>query len=849
MLAAALSARAAARPATPVILEPALDGQVVSGADVHMVTAPFSDPDGQGHRCSDWRIRSGDGEVWQAPCASGANALHIHLADGAFAGTHAGSRELEPDATYRLGVRHRDDSGEEATEWSEWAEREFRTAEALASRPMRVRDILDEPAPQWGASIPAGGSLRVEQIDGVSLLEIGPEGIVHHEPAASRSDLRVVVESRDGPWVIGESELRFEDENGRPETIYLPVIALNRSSVTFWVSWNGGTHYAVPEDTAPTFRYAARGAPAPWVAREPGFAVERVAEGFRLPVNLAFIPEPGSEPGSPFFYVTELYGTVKVVTRDGQVHDFATGLLGFDPGGLIPGSGEFGLAGIAVDPGSGDVFVTVVTRPDPSAGEVVPNILRLRPSPDGLSAESVETVKSFPGEGQAPSHQISNVTVGPDGMLYVHVGDSQVPEYARDLSTIRGKILRMTPAGEPAPGNPFLDAADGVTARDYVWALGFRNPFGGAWRVADGSLYAVENGPAVDRLARIVGGRDYGWDGSDASMRPGAIYNWDPAVAPVQIAFAERETHGGSGFPEEVLGSAFVTESGPTWAAAEQARGKRITRIRIRDGRIVGAPSPLVEYNGTGRATAAGIAAGPDGLYFSGLYKDAGANSPIDPGAAIYRVRWVGFSDFEVRYASVDGLTIDLADRSRVADAWSWEWDFGDGTTSRERGARHRYEVEGTYIVRLRVNGIAAARKIRAGTDAAVLTVELFGLPDFTEPLDVREADTVDLVPGGAVEAAAVRWRGTLVPRFSERYRFESVATGSSRVTVAGRRVIDEDHVAGEIDLESGRPVEVLVETWNEAGAAAMQLFWQSPNQRRLLVPRSLSLPRRRAAR
>ena len=56
--------------------------------------------------------------------------------------------------------------------------------------------------------------------------------------------------------------------------------------------------------------------------------------------------------------------------------------------------------------------------------------------------------------------------------------------------------------------------------------LGLRNPFGGAWRAADGAQWEVENGPSVDRLAKVVAGRNYLWDGTDASMQNFAAYNW-----------------------------------------------------------------------------------------------------------------------------------------------------------------------------------------------------------------------------------------------------------------------------------------------------------------------------------
>ncbi len=73
------------------------------------------------------------------------------------------------------------------------------------------------------------------------------------------------------------------------------------------------------------------------------------------------------------------------------------------------------------------------------------------------------------------------------------------------------EILRMTLGGDPLTDNPFHDAGNGIGPRDYVYAYGFRNPFGGAWRAADGAHYEVENGPSVDRLARVDAGANYCW--------------------------------------------------------------------------------------------------------------------------------------------------------------------------------------------------------------------------------------------------------------------------------------------------------------------------------------------------
>lgn len=502
-------------PATPTVTEPSTDGQVVHPADVHMETSPFVDPGGDGHLCTDWEIRlaASGALVWQSPCNT-VELLHVHLGDGAFVSPFSA---LSYDTDYTLRARHRDNSGDPATDWSGWGQRAFRTATA--------------PAP--------------------------------------------------------------------------------------------GTAVA-------------------WTVRQPGYQVEVVSTGFQLPVNIAFVPNPGAQPTDPYYYVTELYGTIKVVSRDGTASDFIRGVLNYRPSGIFPGSGEQGLTGIVVDPASGDVFASMLY--EAANGQTYPKVVRFRSNDSGRLAGNATTILDMVGESQGASHQISNLSIK-DGKLYVHMGDGFVTATAQNLDSYRGKILRLNLDGSPAADNPFYNAGDGINARDYVFAYGFRNPFGGAWRAADGSLYEVENGPSVDRFAKVVAGRNYLWDGSDASMRNYALHNWSPSVAPVNLAFAQPETFAAGGFPAAALGHAYVSESGPTYATGPVSNGKRVSEFVLdASGNRVAGPTPLVEYTGTGKATAAGLAFGPDGLYFTELYRDDGT-AATDVGARVLRVRYVGASN------------------------------------------------------------------------------------------------------------------------------------------------------------------------------------------------------------
>ncbi|HYI13276.1 MAG TPA: PQQ-dependent sugar dehydrogenase [Thermoanaerobaculia bacterium] len=822
-----------ARPAAPTFIEPETEGQVVSGSDVHMVTLPFSDPDGHGHRCSDWEILLDEDVVWRTSCAEGAEKVHIHLADGAFVGTRTGFRELLGGLYHRLRARHRDDSGDPATEWSNWSERVFRTAVPSVTRPMRLRDVLVTPPITWDTFPPAGASLRLELIDGVTLLELNHAGYVDAPPVNARTAIRVVLEAGEALWSHPPSELSFDDENGDRRTIYLPAFSLGpQTKAQFWVEANGGTHQAAGGDDVPVFEVVARASPVPWTA-ERGFVVEHFAGDLQLPVNIAFVTDPGDEPDSPFFYVAELYGNVKVVTRSGEVRDYATGLLDFDPTGFIPGSGESGVAGIAYDPPSGDLFITRVSWPDRSNRDLIPQVVRLRSSDDGLRAEAVETVLSLRTEKQSASHQISNITIGPDRRLYVHFGDSIRHELAQDLSTVLGKIIRINFDGTPPEDNPFTDGADGFIARDLIFARGFRNPFGGAWRAADQSLYEVENGPRTDRLAKVVSGANYMWDGTDASMLHGAVAVWTDPVAPVQIAFVQRETFEGSGFPERKMSSAFVTESGPTWATAEQESGKTISEMVLAGDTLARGPSTFVRYNGSGKSSVAAIAAGPDGLYFSDLYKDAHYETPVDRGANVFRIRWIGYADFEARAVTPDGLTLSFFDRSEAQSVTGYAWDFGDGTFGSEPNPRHTYAQPGTYIVRLTVNGtLVETKKMRVGA----ATLPLAGVyADGT-----RQEPAIDF-HWGEVAPFTARWSGVLRPRFSETYRFDVETAGTARL------LIDGAVVTGEVELEAGRDYAVAVEYEHATGSASLRVWWESASQRRLPIPQTSTLPRRRA--
>lgn len=651
-------------PATPVITEPQV-GRIINPADLHMETDPFSDANpGDTHVCTDWEVwTAGMTErVWVTACIGGVERLHTHLGDGVFQGSLAGRTEFFPDTDYVFRVRHRDSSGVGATEWSAWSSRPFRTGPLTQIFELEAQDVLTSPTPTLrdltgaamnlpGGAVPA--RVVVSGHDGELLLELrGPavgNGLVVTNPTElhEHGAVRVIIAAGSSPLLFAEANLRFTDDSGQLRTVYLPQVSLEAGeSVYLWVSENGSTYAGEAGQIVPDFSVLLRGATVPWTVA-PGYRIEVVASGFQLPVNLAFVPNPGPNPSDPLYYVNELYGTIKVVSRDGTISNYATGLLNFNPTGDFPGSGEQGLVGLCIDPATGDLFVTLLysATPGVEAAPHYPRIVRMHSNDGGRTMATQTVLRDMVGETMGQSHQISNISIGPDGNLYVHLGDGFDAGSAQNLSSYRGKVLRMTLNGFALASNPYYNGGT-INSRDYAYAIGVRNPFGGAWRTSDGAHYMVENGPSVDRFSRLVAGRNYLWDGSDASMSNFALYTWNPATAPVNIDFIQSSTFGGSGFPESKFDHAFVTQSGATWATGPQNNAKCITEWEIDgNGVRVAGPTIFAQYNGSGKASAAAIAAGPDGLYFSDFYTDDAFDNPIAPGSNILRIRYIGEAD------------------------------------------------------------------------------------------------------------------------------------------------------------------------------------------------------------
>ena len=220
----------------------------------------------------------------------------------------------------------------------------------------------------------------------------------------------------------------------------------------------------------------------------PPQAVQVLATGLEVPWAVAFLPDGTA-------LVTERNSGRILAVRAPAVSSAASTADVREVArvnDVTPG-GEGGLLGIAVSPDyatDGWVYV-YYTAADGN------RLARLRLDP-ATPPEPLLT-----GIPKARNHNGGRIAFGPDGFLYVGTGDAAERDRSPDPGSLAGKILRLTPDGDPAPGNPFGDSP--------VYSSGHRNVQGLAWD-ATGALFATEFGQnRYDELNRIEPGRDYGW--------------------------------------------------------------------------------------------------------------------------------------------------------------------------------------------------------------------------------------------------------------------------------------------------------------------------------------------------
>lgn len=242
-----------------------------------------------------------------------------------------------------------------------------------------------------------------------------------------------------------------------------------------------------------------------------GARLLEIASGLTFPLYLTAPPADANR-----LFIVEKTGAIRIV-KDGTL--LPTAFL--DISGKVSGGGEQGLLGLAFDPNYASNGRFLVHYTDP-VGDTRVSTFRVSSDPDIADATSEQVI--FTATQPYSNHNGGQLTFGPDGYLYLGLGDggsANDPQgRAQDLSEPLGSILRLdVQAGSSytvPPDNPFVGQP---AALPEIWSYGLRNPWRFSFDRANGDLYIADVGQSqfeeVDVAPSALGsgkGINYGWN-------------------------------------------------------------------------------------------------------------------------------------------------------------------------------------------------------------------------------------------------------------------------------------------------------------------------------------------------
>jgi len=233
-----------------------------------------------------------------------------------------------------------------------------------------------------------------------------------------------------------------------------------------------------------------------------GFLEEKICDGLNAVTAMVIAPD-----GRVF--ICEQTGKIKIVKDARLLPDPAV-----DLSERLDSYWERGLIGIALDPefpAKPFVYLNqIMAKPFPHH-----RISRFRV--DGDHIVKNDELILLEGDDQTKiggpipaGHQGGPMRFGPDGKLYIALGEQTAGDPSQRLDTLLGKILRINSDGSIPSDNPFFSTAAGKYRA--IWAYGLRNPFGLAFQPATARLFEDDVGQSSwEEINEIQKGRNYGW--------------------------------------------------------------------------------------------------------------------------------------------------------------------------------------------------------------------------------------------------------------------------------------------------------------------------------------------------
>ena len=484
--------------------------------------------------------------------------------------------------------------------------------------------------------------------------------------------------------------------------------------------------------------------------------------------NLNFVPAMRFLPGGKML-LGEIAGTLRVV-QPGATQPDATPFL------VIPNAvatADAGLHDLVLDPNFATNRYVYVFYEHGTTSAYADTVSRFTAAANLNSAPASSEVVLWQDDAPTTTgaHHGASLAFGPDGKLYISIGDNGQPPDSQSLSSFHGKILRINPDGSVPSDNPFVDGPGGN--KDQIWALGLRNPYRMTFDPS-GRLYVGDvggNTPATsaEELDLVVKGANYGWPfcdgglcGSAGTTSPVFWYYHSGRDAAIMGGFFYTGTQYAPGFQ----GSYFFADYAQNWL-------KRITFDPT--GTVVTGLFNFLPLDGSADSTTIGdpvqLQQGPDGaLYYLDLSFDETASS-FNAGT-LRRVPFLGASNqapqVTISAAPLQGLAPLQVSFSSAGtadpegDPLTYAWDFGDSGTSTSANPVHTYTSSGQFTATLTVSdGQQTAFKsvtIRVGNSPTPTILSPSGGTLFRAGDHVAIAGNATDPEDGTLPASAFSW-------------------------------------------------------------------------------------------
>ncbi len=234
-----------------------------------------------------------------------------------------------------------------------------------------------------------------------------------------------------------------------------------------------------------------------------GFVETQIASGLSSPTAMEFAPD----------------GRLFVCLQGGNLRVVKNGALLPTPFVTltVDSSGERGLLGVAFDPSfatNNFVYVYYTVPGSPAHNRVS----RFTANGDVAVAGSEVVLLNLDNLSSATNHNGGAIHFGPDGKLYVGVGENANSANSQTLVNLLGKVLRINSDGTIPADNPFFNTAG---ARKEIWALGLRNPFTFAFQPGTGRLFINDVGQSTwEEINDGIAGSNYGWSICEGACSP-----------------------------------------------------------------------------------------------------------------------------------------------------------------------------------------------------------------------------------------------------------------------------------------------------------------------------------------